>query len=118
MYVTEFHKRALSHVHMLLVLVNNEKLRDPEQYDSMVRAEIPKKECEPHLHEAMLKHMIHGPCGILNPKSPCMKDGNYKERYPNEFLEETRRGNDSYPEYRRRFDKPISISRNKSIDNK
>jgi hypothetical protein len=43
---------------------------------------------------------------------------NVKKRYPKEFLEETRRGNDSYPEYRRRFDEPISISRNKSIDSR
>ncbi|KAI5428377.1 hypothetical protein KIW84_033387 [Lathyrus oleraceus] len=53
MYVTEFQKRGLPHVHMLLVLESNDKLRDPKDYDSMVRAEIPKLECEPQLHEAV-----------------------------------------------------------------
>ncbi|KAI5421655.1 hypothetical protein KIW84_045183 [Lathyrus oleraceus] len=71
MYVTEFQKRGLPHVHMLLVLESNDKLRDPKDYDSMVRAEIPKLECEPQLHEAVVRHMINGPCGILNRKSPC-----------------------------------------------
>jgi len=57
MYVTEFQKRGLSHVHMLLILDNNDKLRDPQDYDSIVRAEIPNKEEEPQLHEVVLKHI-------------------------------------------------------------
>ena len=73
MYVTEFQKRGLPHVHMLLIFDNNDKLHDPQNYDSIVRAEIPNKAEEPQLHEAVLKHMIHGPCGTLNPRSPCMK---------------------------------------------
>jgi hypothetical protein len=79
MYVTKFQKRGLSHVHMLLVLDSNDKLRDPEEYDKFVRDEIPKLECEPHLHVVVLKHMIHGPCGALNQNSPCMKDGHCKK---------------------------------------
>ena len=73
MYVIEFQKRGLPHVHMLLIFDNNDKLHDPQNYDSIVRAEIPNKAEEPQLHEAVLKHMIHGPCGTLNPRSPCMK---------------------------------------------
>jgi hypothetical protein len=109
LYVTEFQKRGLPHVHMLLVLDSNDKLRDPEEYDSVDRAEIPKLECEPHLHAAVLKHMIHGLCGALNKNSPCMKDEHCKKRYLKEFLDETRQGNDSYPQYRR-FHKLISIN--------
>ncbi|CAJ2644762.1 unnamed protein product [Trifolium pratense] len=33
MYVTEFQKRGLPHVHMLLILDNDDKLREPEDYD-------------------------------------------------------------------------------------
>ncbi|KAI5419734.1 hypothetical protein KIW84_043772 [Lathyrus oleraceus] len=107
MYVTEFQKRGLPHVYMLLVLESNDKLRDPKDYDSMVRAEIPKLECEPQLYEAVVRHMIHGPCGIINRKSLCMKDGHCKKRYPKHFLDETRQGTDSYPEYRRSSIKSI-----------
>ncbi|XP_057745081.1 uncharacterized protein LOC130962940 [Arachis stenosperma] len=39
---------------------------------------IPCKETEPHLHEAVLRHMVYGPCGTLNQSSPCMKNGQCK----------------------------------------
>ncbi|XP_020990161.2 uncharacterized protein LOC110277354, partial [Arachis duranensis] len=117
-YVTEFQKRGLPHVHMLLILENNDKLIDPEHYDSLVRAEIPSKEVEPHLHDAVLKHMIHGPCGTLDQSSPCMKNGKCKRNYPKEFAAETRRGDDSYPQYRRRFDTPVQINQNVTVDNR
>ncbi|KAI5390770.1 hypothetical protein KIW84_075891 [Lathyrus oleraceus] len=115
MYVTEFQKRGLPHVYMLLVLESNDKLRDLKDYDSMVRAEIPKLECEPQLHEVVVRHMIHGPCGIINRKSPCMKDGHCKKRYPKQFLDETRQGTDSYPEYRRRFDESVSLGKDRFV---
>ncbi|XP_050877630.1 uncharacterized protein LOC127081419 [Lathyrus oleraceus] len=118
MYVTEFQKRGLPHVHMLLVLESNDKLHDPKDYDIMVRAEIPKLECEPQLHEAVVRHMIHGPYGIINRNSPCMKDGHCKKRYPKQFLDETRQGTDSYPEYRRRFDESVSLGKDRSVDNR
>ncbi|KAL1352132.1 hypothetical protein AAHE18_06G144900 [Arachis hypogaea] len=117
-YVTKFQKRGLPHVHMLLILENNDKLIDPEHYDSLVRAEIPSKEVEPHLHDAVLKHMIHGPCGTLDQSSPCMKNGKCKRNYPKEFAAETRRGDDSYPQYRRRFDTPVQINQNVTVDNR
>ncbi|XP_025664775.1 uncharacterized protein [Arachis hypogaea] len=103
---------------MLLILENNNKLIDPDQYDSLVRAKIPCKETEPHLHEAVLRHMVHGPCGTLNQSSPCMKNGQCKYNYPKEFVPETRRGDYSYPQYRRRFDTPIPINQNVTIDNR
>ncbi|KAI5412142.1 hypothetical protein KIW84_056991 [Lathyrus oleraceus] len=118
MYVTEFHKRGLPHVHMLLILDTDDKLREPEEYDSVVKAEIPRHESEPELYEAVLKHMIHGPCGVLNQSSPCIKNGHCKKRYPKDFCEETRQGNDSYLEYMRRFSDPIFLNINKSVDNR
>ncbi|XP_050896077.1 uncharacterized protein LOC127102785 [Lathyrus oleraceus] len=118
MYVTEFQKRGLPHVHMLLILDTDDKLWEPEEYDSVVKAEIPRHKSEPELYEAVLKHMIHGPCGVLNQSSPCMKNGHCKKRYPKDFCEETRQGNDSYPEYMRRFSDPIFLNRNKSVDNR
>lgn len=46
--------------------------------------------------------MIHGPCGLSNPKSPCMKDNQCTKRYPKKFIQETQCGIDSYPTYQRR----------------
>lgn len=46
--------------------------------------------------------MIHGPCGVMNPNSPCMKDKKCSTRYPREFIQKTQTGLDGYPLYRRR----------------
>ena len=86
---------------MLLIIDENDKLRNSDDYDQIVRAEIPAKEEQPQLHCAVLKHMIHGPCGIQNPRSPCMKNGKCKKGYPKPFSLETYQGNDSYPVYKR-----------------
>jgi len=117
MYVTEFKKCGLPHVHLLLILQDNDKLRDPEDCDSIVREKIPKSE-EPQLNKVVPKHMIHGPSRTLNPRSPCMKPNQCKKKYPEEFLEERCQGNDSYPQYERCFNAPISINRNATVDNR
>ena len=46
--------------------------------------------------------MVHGPCGNVNPKSSCMKDGKCTKRYPRKLLNDTQTGEDGYPLYRRR----------------
>ncbi|KAI5423335.1 hypothetical protein KIW84_046347 [Lathyrus oleraceus] len=47
-----------------------------------------------------------------------MKDGHCIKRYPKQFLDETRQGTDSYPEYRRRVDESVSLGKDRSIDNR
>ncbi|KAF0746848.1 Helitron like N domain-containing protein, partial [Aphis craccivora] len=48
------------------------------------------------------KHMIHEPCGNLNPNCPCMKDGKCKYKYPRPLLNDTRTDTNGYSLYRRR----------------
>ncbi|RCN34924.1 hypothetical protein ANCCAN_19224 [Ancylostoma caninum] len=74
----------------------------PTQIDSVISAEIPNPDQDPELYEIITKNMIHGPCGPLNPNSPCMKDRKCTKKYPREFIQETQTGNDGYPLYRRR----------------
>ncbi|GFR94929.1 ATP-dependent helicase [Elysia marginata] len=45
--------------------------------------------------------MIHGPCGNINPTSPCMKDEKCYKKFPMPFQSRTEIGNDSYPKYKR-----------------
>ena len=73
--VFEFQKRGLPHAYMLIIFDEDDKLCNPEDYNQVVKAKIPCKEEQPQLHKAVLKHMIHGPCRIQNPRSPCMKNG-------------------------------------------
>ncbi|KAK4386055.1 hypothetical protein Sango_2476100 [Sesamum angolense] len=44
---------------MLVILDENDKLNTPDDYDHIVRAEIPDKNDEPMLDEAIMRHMIH-----------------------------------------------------------
>ena len=85
---------------MLIILDEDDKLHNLGDYDPVVKAEIPCKEEQPRLHKAILKHMIHGPCGVQNPRSLCMKNGRCKKGYPKPFLPKTYQGNDSYLVYK------------------
>ncbi|GJV52660.1 uncharacterized protein Tco_1448401 [Tanacetum coccineum] len=119
-YVIEFQKRGLPHAHFLLILTSADKLANPDLYDKVVRAEIPDQNKQPELHQLVLKHMIHGPCGHLNTQCPCMEGEpkKYRWNYPRQFQETTQQGDDSHPLYRRR-DNGIEVNvRNSVLDNR
>ncbi|XP_074290615.1 uncharacterized protein LOC141617330 [Silene latifolia] len=71
-YIVEFQKRGLPHVHFLIILKDGHKLKCAADYDNFVSAEIPTT-ANPSLHVIVLKHMMHSPCGKLNPECSCMK---------------------------------------------
>ena len=87
---------------MLILLYSDDKLNSFDDYDTVVKAEIPNQREEPRLFEAVLKHMIHGPCGGYHTSTPCMKQRHCKRLFPKPFANATSQGNDSYPIYRRR----------------
>ncbi|XP_021717143.1 uncharacterized protein LOC110684972 [Chenopodium quinoa] len=76
-YVVEFQKRGLPHAHFLIVLKPEYKLKSPADYDRFVCAEIPI-ETNLTLRRIVLAHMMHGPCGVLNPECPCMRKNGLK----------------------------------------
>ncbi|XP_073129028.1 uncharacterized protein [Henckelia pumila] len=67
-----------------------------------VSAEIPNMNLFPRLFELGSHHMMHGPCGNLNKKCPCMVNGQCKHHYPRSHSDQTRQGRDGYPMYQRR----------------
>ncbi|XP_011859152.1 PREDICTED: uncharacterized protein LOC105556668 [Vollenhovia emeryi] len=96
-YVIEFQKRGLPHVHMLITLKHNFKITTPQIVDKYICAEIPDP-CENYiLHNIVMKHMIHGPCGDW-----CLVDTKCSKHYPKPYFEETKMDEDAYPYYRRR----------------
>ncbi|XP_067931940.1 uncharacterized protein [Watersipora subatra] len=99
MYTIEWQKRGLPHANILIWLCD--RIR-PEQVDCVISAEIPNRVEDPELFEIVTKHMVHGPCGQLNPGSPCMKDGTCTKKYPKALIKDTVTGIDGYPLYRRR----------------
>ena len=98
-HVTEFQKRGLPHEHFLMIMVSSSKLKTPDDYDKVISAEIPDKDKFPILHDLVIKHMLHGPCGALNRRCACMVDGECRFRYPRQFCSTTQQGKDSYPIY-------------------
>lgn len=83
-YTIEFQKRGLPHAHIMLILANKQDiLSNPDKF---VCAELPDPELQPTLYQIVGKHMIHGPCGILNRSSPCMKDGACSKEFPKRYL--------------------------------
>jgi hypothetical protein len=117
-YVVEFQKRGLPHAHFLLIMDSRYKLVVPEQYDRVISAELPDKHKYPELYAMVVKHMMHGPCGVLKPKNVCMQEGKCKCRYPREFNKTTVQGKDSYPLYRRRKDGSSAKVRGQMLDNR
>ena len=102
MWVTEFQKRGLPHAHLLLFFADADKLHTPDDYDDVVCAEILDRTAEPELYDIIATHQMHGPCGLLDPNCPCMRDGVCKDRYPKDFNDNTLDNDDGYPMYRRR----------------
>ncbi|KAL8618847.1 hypothetical protein ACOMHN_000854 [Nucella lapillus] len=97
MSTIKWQKRGLPHSHTLTWC--KEKIR-PEQIDSIISGEIPDSE-DNELYDIVKKHMVHGPCGSHNPKSPCMQDKRCSKMYTRKFVNETQTDSDGYPLYRR-----------------
>ncbi|GBN53044.1 hypothetical protein AVEN_110092-1 [Araneus ventricosus] len=74
-YVIEFQKRDLPHCHILPTLYSSSKIRTKDDIDKFVSAELPNINVNRRLFEIVTKCMVHGPCGIITPNAPCMKDG-------------------------------------------
>jgi hypothetical protein len=93
------------------------KLKTPDDYDKYISAKLPNKKKYPELHKLVCKHMMHGPCGILDKDCPCMVDGECRFRYPRQFSDTMQQGKDSYPIYRRReYGQKVKV-RNEWLDN-
>lgn len=108
-YVIEFQKRGLPHAQFLIILKTNYKIISPVDCDKFVTAEILDRQIDPLLYALCEKHMIHGPCSLLNPNCPCMmtKQGiqipSCKNKYPKPLTEYTNFDKHCYHLYHRRM---------------
>ncbi|XP_028126342.1 uncharacterized protein LOC114323072 [Camellia sinensis] len=105
-------------MHLLLILAPGQKPLSPDTYDSIVSAELPDQKKHPHLFSMVVKHMMHGPCGEMNPNNICMKNGKCKNHYPKNFEPITRSSKDSCPIYKRRADGNQVKIRGQILDNR
>ncbi|XP_071578031.1 uncharacterized protein [Temnothorax nylanderi] len=65
--------------------------------DRFISAEIPDPNENESLHNVVMKHMIHGPCGDW-----CLINDKCSKHFPKPFQPETTMDEDGYPQYRRR----------------
>ena len=118
MYTIEFQKRGLPHVHILPWLHPNDKLQTPESIDRVISAELPDKRKYPQLLDVVTKLMMHGPCGMANPKSPCMNEGKCSKFFPKKFADSTTFDEDGYPIYKRRNTGVTTMRKDIELDNR
>ncbi|EFN69710.1 hypothetical protein EAG_12641, partial [Camponotus floridanus] len=95
-YVIEFQKRGLPHIHLLIILKQNYKIANAEIVDKFISAEIPDSNENKSLHNIVIKHMIHGSCG------DCLINNKCSKHFPKPFQSEIIMDEDDYPQYRRR----------------
>ncbi|KAL7111175.1 hypothetical protein ACP275_05G071400 [Erythranthe tilingii] len=113
----EFQKQGLPHAHILLWLHNDDKPKNPEEIDRIICAEIPDEENDRKMYQLVEKYMIHGPCGQVNLKSPCMKDRVCTKRFPKPFVQRTESDADGFIVYRRREDGRTFTKKKTTLDN-
>jgi hypothetical protein len=70
-------------------MANRDKLRSPDEFDKYISAKIPEKDKYPVLHDLVCKHIMYGPCGVLNDKRACMQDGECRFQFPQQFCDAT-----------------------------
>jgi hypothetical protein len=90
----------------------------PKLIDSFISAEIPDLVSDPLAYALVAEHMVHGPCGKLNPKPPCMKDGKCTKNYLKPFHDETSVDENGFAIYRRRDDGKFILKGNIKLDNR
>ncbi|CAF2138868.1 unnamed protein product [Brassica napus] len=105
----EFQKRGLPHAHILLWFGDHSRTPSPEEIDKIISAELPDKQKDPEAYELVAKHMIHGPCGLDRPRSPCMENHVCAKKFPRPFTESTSIDKSGYIIYRRRKNENANV---------
>ncbi len=118
MYTIEFQKKRLPHVHILVWHSTKNKLPTPADIDLIISAKIPDKIIDLIGYETVTKFMIHGPCGLANPKSPCMSKVQCSKHFPNEFRTETSFDENGFAIYRRINDGRCPTKNGIDLDNR
>ncbi|XP_071714847.1 uncharacterized protein [Rutidosis leptorrhynchoides] len=118
LYVIEFQKRGLPHVHMILWLDETEATPNASEIDRFISAEIPDKDEDPELYSLVSDFMMHGPCGEKHKECPCMRSGTCSKGFPKDFTNESHFDADGFPVYKRRNDGNFIMKKGEKLDNR
>jgi len=78
--------------------------RVPLFINSIIRAEVPDQQSDLIGYNLVDEFMVHGPCGEINQKCPCMKNSKCSKFFPKDYQANTLVGEDGFVRYRRRPD--------------
>ncbi|XP_071719049.1 uncharacterized protein [Rutidosis leptorrhynchoides] len=118
LYTIEFQKRGLPHCHTLLWIKPSLRSYQPQDVDRFISAELPDPVRDPNGFRVVSDMMMHGPCGLLNKKAPCMEESEStresfcSKKFPKPFNEQTYFDKDGYVHYQRHN---LGISADKKI---
>jgi hypothetical protein len=103
-------KCGLPHMHLLIFLEAEYKIRMVEQVNAFISAQIPDRNVHPRLYQAVEKFVLHGLC---TPER-CLENGQCKKHFPKSFCPQTLLRDDGYLEYAR-LDNGCTIQKNNTI---
>ena len=102
----------MPHAYILLFLEPKDKYPTPDHTDRIISTELPDSQYDPIAYEIVRQLIIHGPCGIMNPRCSCMKNGKCSKNYPKQFRPITTIDEDGFSNYRRRDDgKTVNVGK-------
>ena len=114
----EVQKIGLPHAHILLWLGNSSRTPSAQEVDEIISAELLNKEEDPYAYNLVTKHMIHGPCGLINPRSPCMENNMCTKKYHRPYNNNTSIDKSGYVLYRRcRNDNAYAVKAGAILEN-
>ncbi|CAN1274369.1 hypothetical protein LINPERPRIM_LOCUS15376 [Linum perenne] len=93
-------------------------INEQQIFGRTIAAELPDPMIDPIGYAAATKFMLHGPCGVDFPKSPCMVDDRCKKFFPKPYTSETTIDDHGYAVYRRRMTGITAIKSGISLDNR
>lgn len=101
----------MPHAHILLTLRAEDKFTTSQKIDQFVCVEVPSSE-NLKLWEIVKKCIIHGPCGVHNPQTPCMNNDQCMKRFPKIINDDTIPIANGYPLYSQRPCELVEIVKN------
>ncbi|XP_071739617.1 uncharacterized protein [Rutidosis leptorrhynchoides] len=116
-YIIEFQKRGLPHVHMRIWLTHEYKCKSPSDIDELISAEIPSQIEDPAGYKVVTEYMLHGPCGGNNMDTPCIIDRKCSKHFPKPYYADTTIAEDGYANYRCRNNGIKVIKGKATLDN-
>jgi len=104
-------KAGLPHVHILLIIAQDDKLVYPEDVDRLISAKIPDQPTDPLAYDILTTFMVSGPCVT------CSIDRKCSNLYPKWFCNQTTFDEHGFALYRQRRNLQPVIVNGREINN-